>query len=153
MTGDRTGSEPTREEPTPAQKPTPTPTEASAPATPTPEAVAPEASAPRPMPVQPLWLRAAFALVFGLLLAYDVWEVVGSLLQLLSLGLGFSPLGWAIMIVALLAPIALFIGAFVVSRRRGALVSLLAYATAVAVSGALFSTLTVLLGAVGGVVA
>jgi hypothetical protein len=110
---------------------------------------APEASADSP---QPLWVRAALALVFGLLLAYDVWEVVGSMLQILSLGLGFSALGWAIMIVALLAPVVLFAAAFVISRRRGVLVSLLAYATAVAVSGALFSTLTVLLGAVGGVV-
>ncbi|MGX5696412.1 hypothetical protein ACWKWP_09455 [Agromyces soli] len=114
------------------------------------------AAQPGPVPSadspQPLWVRAAFALVFGLLLAYDVWEVVGSLVTIFSLGAGLSALGWAIMIVALLAPVALFAAAFVISRRRGVLVSLLAYATAVAVSGALFSTLTVLLGAVGGVV-
>lgn len=101
---------------------------------------------------QPIWVRAALALVFGLLLAYDVWEVVGSLVQILSLGLGFTAAGWAIMIVALIAPIGLFATAFVISRRRGILVSLLAYATAVAVSATLFSTLTVLLGVVGGVV-
>ncbi len=122
----------------------------------TPEASGPAVAAatetaPAESPV-PLWVRAALALVFGLLLAYDVWEVVGSLVQILSIGLGFSALGWAIMIVALLAPVGLFAAAFVISRRRGILVSLLAYATAVAVSATLFSTLTVLLGAVGGVV-
>jgi len=100
---------------------------------------------------QPLWVRVALAVLFGLFYAYDVWEVVESLVQILSLGLTFTPAGWAIMIVALLAPLALFAAAFAVGRGRGILTAVLAYVTGLAVSGALFSTFTVLLGVTGAI--
>jgi hypothetical protein len=98
------------------------------------------------------WPRIVLAVVFGLFYAYDVWEVVASAVQILGLGLGFSPIGWVIMVAALLAPFACFTAAFLIGRRRGLLVAVLAYATGLAVSAVLFFSLTVLLGTSGAVV-
>ncbi|WP_127793770.1 bacitracin resistance protein [Agromyces sp. LHK192] len=109
-------------------------------------------TAPERVAPQPLWLRATLAVVFGLFYAYDLWEVVESLVQILGLGLGFSALGWVIMVLALLAPAVLFAAAFLISRRRAVLVAVLAYLTGLAVSAVVFSSATVLLGASGGVV-
>lgn len=104
-----------------------------------------------PRAAQPLWLQVALAVLFGLFYAYDVWEVVESLVQILTLGLTFTPIGWAIMVVALVAPLALFAAAFAIGRARGILIAVLAYVTGLAVSGALFSTFTVLLGVTGAI--
>lgn len=100
----------------------------------------------------PLWLQVALAVLFGLFYAYDVWEVVESLVQILGLGLTFAPIGWAIMVVAIVAPLALFALAFAIGRRRSLLIAVLAYLTGLAVSGALFSTFTVLLGVTGAII-
>jgi hypothetical protein len=101
---------------------------------------------------RPPWPRIALAVVFGLFYAYDVWEVVASAVQILGLGLGFSAIGWVIMVAALLAPFVCFAAAFLIGRRRGLLVAVLSYATGLAVSAVLFFSLTVLLGASGAVV-
>ncbi|GAA1790800.1 hypothetical protein [Agromyces lapidis] len=119
-------------------------------ASPAPAGAEPEASAPAPN--LPLWLDAALAVVFGLFYAYDVWEVVESIVQLLGIGLSFSAAGWAVMIVALLAPLACFAAAFALGRRRGILARIALYFAGLCVSAALFLSLTVLLGQVGGVV-
>jgi uncharacterized membrane protein len=108
-----------------------------------------EARAPRA--AQPLWLQVALAVLFGLFYAYDVWEVVESLVQILSLGLSFTAAGWVIMVVAMLAPLVLFAVAFAIGRSRSVLIAVLAYVTGLAVSGALFSTFTVLLGVTGAI--
>lgn len=108
-----------------------------------------EARAPRA--AQPLWLQVALAVLFGLFYAYDVWEVVESLVQILSLGLSFTAAGWVIMVVAMLAPLGLFAVAFAIGRSRSVLIAVLAYLAGLAVSGALFSTFTVLLGVTGAI--
>ncbi|WP_022890511.1 hypothetical protein [Agromyces italicus] len=110
----------------------------------------PEASAPAPY--LPLWLDASLAVVFGLFYAYDVWEVVESIVQLLGIGLSFTAVGWAVMIVALLAPLGCFAAAFALGRRRGVLARIALYFAGLCVSAALFLGLTVLLGQLGGVV-
>lgn len=104
-----------------------------------------------PRASQPLWVQVTLAVLFGLFYAYDVWEVVESLVQILGLGLTFAPVGWVIMVIALLAPLGLFAAAFAVGRGRSILVAVLAYATGLAASGALFSTFTVLLGVTGAI--
>lgn len=104
-----------------------------------------------PRAAHPLWLQVALAVLFGLFYAYDVWEVVESLVQLLSLGLTFTPIGWVIMVVAGLAPLALFAAAFAIGRGRSIPVLVLAYVAGLAASGALFSTFTVLLGVTGAI--
>ncbi|MCD5346778.1 hypothetical protein PX701_05845 [Agromyces sp. H3Y2-19a] len=114
------------------------------------EPLAPEASAPSRR--VPMWLDVALATLFGLFYAYDVWEVVESVVQLLGIGLTFSPAGWAIMTVAFLAPFACFFAAFALGRSRGVLPRVALYFTGLCVSGALFLSCTVLLGLVRGVV-
>ena len=111
-------------------------------------AVVPPAAQPR----TPLWLDVALAALFGLFFAYDVWEVVGSIVQLNGLGLGFSAIGWVLLVVALLAPVVSFVGAFALGRRRGVVAKAALYLAGLAVSAALFLTLTVLLGVSGGIV-
>ncbi|KQM83166.1 hypothetical protein [Agromyces sp. Leaf222] len=100
----------------------------------------------------PTWLDVSLAVLFGLFYAYDVWEVVESIVQLLGLGLSFSGAGWAVMIAALVAPLACFAAAFALGRRRGVLGRIALYFTGLAVSAVLFLSLTVLLGQIGGVV-
>ncbi|SFR75104.1 hypothetical protein SAMN05428970_1854 [Agromyces sp. CF514] len=100
----------------------------------------------------PIWLDVSLAVLFGLFFAYDVWEVVESIVQLLGLGLSFSGAGWAVMISALLAPLACFGLAFALGRKRGLLARIALYFTGLAVSAVLFLSLSVLLGQIGGVV-
>ncbi|MFF2369662.1 bacitracin resistance protein [Agromyces sp. NPDC058110] len=100
----------------------------------------------------PIWLDVSLAVLFGLFFAYDVWEVVESIVQLLGLGLSFSGAGWAVMIAALVAPLACFGVAFALGRRRGLLARIALYFTGLAVSAVLFLSLSVLLGQIGGVV-
>lgn len=114
------------------------------------EQVVPEASVPSRR--VPMWLDVTLATVFGLFYAYDVWEVVESVVQLLGLGLTFSAAGWAVMIVAFVAPFACFFAAFALGRRHGVLARVALYFTGLCVSGALFLSCTVLLGLVRGVV-
>ncbi|WP_395242822.1 hypothetical protein ACGGZK_11640 [Agromyces sp. MMS24-K17] len=100
----------------------------------------------------PLWLRVVLAAVFGAFYAYDLWEVVESLVQILAFGLGFTPLGWALMVLALVAPIGLFAAAFLLARRRGALLAIACYVGGLAVSAVVFTSTTVLLGVSGAVI-
>ncbi|GAA1833039.1 hypothetical protein [Agromyces salentinus] len=104
-------------------------------------------------PAPPLWLEVGLAVVFGVFYAYDVWEVVESIVQLLGLGLTFSTAGWVVMIAALVAPLACFAVAFALGRRYGVLGRLALYFTGLCVSAVLFLSLSVLLGQLGGVVA
>jgi hypothetical protein len=92
------------------------------------------------------------AVLFGLFFAYDVWEVVGSIVQLTGLGLAFSAIGWVLLVAALLAPVVSFVGAFALGRRRGIVAKAAIYLAGLAVSAALFLTLTGLLGVAGGIV-
>jgi hypothetical protein len=103
-------------------------------------------------PKLPLWLLATLAVVFGLFYAYDVWEVIESIVQLLGLGLSFTAMGWAVMAIAFLAPFGCFGAAFFLGRRRGLLAGIALYFTGLCVSAVLFLSLSVLLGRLGGVV-
>ena len=104
-------------------------------------------------PSLPIWLDAGLAVLFGLFYAYDVWEVVESIVQLLGLGLSFNAGGWAVLIAALVAPLVCFGVAFGLGRRHGALGRIALYFTGLCVSAVLFLSLSVLLGRIGGVVA
>jgi hypothetical protein len=101
----------------------------------------------------PLWLEVGLAVVFGLFYAYDVWEVVESIVQITAIGLTLTAGGWAVMIAALIAPIACFAVVFALGRRYGLLVRVALYVTGLCVSAVLFLSLSVLLGQIGGVVA
>ena len=107
---------------------------------------------PAARPRIPLWIDVALAVLFGLFFAYDVWEVVGSIVQLTGLGLAFSAIGWVLLVAALVAPVVSFVAAFALGRRRGVVAKAALYLAGLAVSAALFLTFTVLLGVAGGVV-
>ncbi len=100
----------------------------------------------------PQWLAMVIAGFFALFFAYDVWEALGNLVGLLSianeLGLGLSGFGWAVLIAAMLLPIALFGAAFWAGFRRGPLQQLGLYLAALAVSAALYLDIYTVFGPV-----
>jgi hypothetical protein len=79
------------------------------------------------------WWRAALALVFGLLLAWDAWEAVGNLLGVVGLAAGFettvSALGWVVLILAVALPVVGFVAVLWLGRAAGPMGLFLAYAT------------------------
>lgn len=60
--------------------------------------------------------------VFALFFAYDVWEGIGNFLgiqaQSLSLGIGISAFGWAAIVIGIIAPVGLFLGALLITRSK-----------------------------------
>lgn len=110
------------------------------------EAAEPAASARR----APFALEVALAVAFGLFYAYDVWEAVGNLVGLsqvaAALDTGITALGWVLLIGAILLPIGLFAGAFVLGRRRSLLMQALFYLAGLAASAVLYLDIVLLLG-------
>ncbi|KFF60168.1 hypothetical protein JF66_06095 [Cryobacterium sp. MLB-32] len=86
----------------------------------------------------PAWLAVTLAVLFGLFYAYDVWEAVGNLLGLSttvqSLDTQFSAFGWVVLIGAIVVPVGLFAGAFVLGRSRAPLGQVLLYLAGLGVS-------------------
>ena len=91
--------------------------------------------------VTPLWLAVTIAVIFGVLYAYDVWEavrdLVGVSLMVGDLGVTLAGIGLALLIAALLVPLAVFVLAFWLGYRRGPLAQVLLFLTGYAVVQAL----------------
>lgn len=68
------------------------------------------------------WLSLIVAALFGLFYAYDVWSAVSNLVALPAVydavGIGASNVPWWLLWVGILIPLAVFIVAFAVGRRR-----------------------------------
>ncbi|WP_400999239.1 bacitracin resistance protein [Agromyces sp. GXQ0307] len=98
----------------------------------------------------PFWLELVLAIAFGLFYAYDAWEAVGNLVGLAgvasALGTTLSATGWIVLIVAILLPVALFAVAFLIGRRRSAVVQAALYVTGLAVSAVLYLDLLLMFG-------
>jgi hypothetical protein len=98
----------------------------------------------------PFWLEVALAIAFGLFFAYDAWEAVGNLVGIASLastlGTSITGLGWVVLIAAILLPILLFAIAFLVGRRRPAVVQAALYLCGLAVSAALYLDIVLMFG-------
>ncbi|MEI5584635.1 MULTISPECIES: hypothetical protein [unclassified Agromyces] len=98
----------------------------------------------------PFWLEVALAIAFGLFFAYDAWEAVGNLVGVAdlagSLDTSISGLGWIVLIAAVLLPILLFASAFLLGRRRSAVVQAALYLTGLAVSAALYLDILLMFG-------
>ncbi|MRX45270.1 bacitracin resistance protein [Agromyces kandeliae] len=98
----------------------------------------------------PFWLELALAIVFGLFFAYDAWEAVGNLVGIAgvasALGTTLSGTGWIVLILAILLPVALFAIAFLIGRRRSALVQAALYLAGLAVSAALYLDILLMFG-------
>jgi hypothetical protein len=94
--------------------------------------------------------------LFGLLFAYDVWEAIGNFIGIYTQGLPFGLLltvgGWVFLLLAVFAPIVLFVLAAILTRKRTVPVSLAMFVIALMVSAVislditLAVPLTVLLG-------
>ena len=91
--------------------------------------------------VTPLWLAVTIAVIFGVLYAYDVWEavrdLVGVSLMVGDLGVTLAGIGLALLITALLVPLAVFVLAFWLGYRRGPLAQVVLFLTGYAVVQAL----------------
>lgn len=98
----------------------------------------------------PFWLEIALAIAFGLFFAYDAWEAVGNLVGVADLAgtleTSISGLGWVVLIAAILLPVALFAAAFLLGRRRSAVVQAALYLTGLAVSGLLYLDILLMFG-------
>lgn len=98
----------------------------------------------------PLWLTVALAILFGLIFAYDVWEAVGNLagVSIIASGLetSINALGWVVLIVGILLPVAVFALAFWLGRRRDVLSQVLLYLAGLGTVAALSLSLVALFG-------
>lgn len=79
-----------------------------------------DATISRSRALMPTWLIATIAGGFGLFFAYAVWNSVAFLIQQASGDLGLNGLGWFVLILAVVFPIAAFAGAFALGWRRSA---------------------------------
>ncbi|MFC5928647.1 hypothetical protein D6T64_21765 [Cryobacterium melibiosiphilum] len=81
----------------------------------------------------PSWLTVTVAIAFGLFYAYDLWEAVGNLVGLNiaagDLDTSLSGGGWAVLIIGVLIPLAVYGLAFWLGRRRAVGVQALMYIT------------------------
>ncbi|MBM7505126.1 hypothetical protein ACFPER_14345 [Agromyces aurantiacus] len=108
------------------------------------------AEAEAPVRRTPFWLELTLAIAFGLFFAYDAWEAVGNLVgmsQIASaLDTSITGLGWVVLIVSIVLPVGLFAVAFLLGRRRTALVQAVLYLTGLAVSAALYLDILLMFG-------
>ncbi|HEU5223500.1 MAG TPA: hypothetical protein VFU07_07440 [Candidatus Lumbricidophila sp.] len=95
--------------------------------------------------------RTALAVVLGLLLAYNLWQAVASIVDLVGHGVVIRGSGWVVLIAAAIAPVAGFVAALLLGRGRALWALALLYVTALAVSWLAFLTLSALLARVGGI--
>ena len=98
----------------------------------------------------PAWLTLTLAILFGLLFAYDVWEAVGNLagVSIIASGLetSINAVGWVVLLVGILLPVAVFAGAFWLGRRRDVLAQVLLYLAGLGTVAALSLSLVSLFG-------
>lgn len=98
----------------------------------------------------PFWLEITLAIAFGLFFAYDAWEAVGNLVGVADLArtldTSITGLGWVVLVAAILLPILLFAAAFLLGRRRSAVVQSALYLTGLAVSALLYLDILLMFG-------
>jgi hypothetical protein len=94
--------------------------------------------------------RAVIVLVFGLLLAWDVWEAVGNLMGVTgtaaALGTSVSPTGWFVLCFGVVLPVAGFVAVLWFGRRARPATLLIAFATVTTVVAALSLDLLAIYG-------
>jgi hypothetical protein len=84
--------------------------------------------------------------VFGLLFAFDVWEAIGNFIGIYSqgllLGLVLTGWGWFFLLLGVLAPIALFVVAAILTRKMSVGKTLALFAVALMVSAVIALDIT-----------
>ncbi|MCU1546903.1 MAG: hypothetical protein JWP30_2003 [Homoserinimonas sp.] len=102
---------------------------------------------------QKSWSVTAVAIAFGLLYAYDLFEAISNLIEvpvqlaaynkfLIENDITPEPVPWVVLIGNLLTPVAAFVIAYWLGRKRSLLLRVLAYAAGLAVVAALTLTFT-----------
>lgn len=98
----------------------------------------------------PLWLTVTLAILFGLFYAYDAWEAVGNLVGVGVVASGLSTsinaLGWVVLLGGILLPVAVFVAAYWLGRRRDPLAQVLLYLAGLGAVAALSLSLLALFG-------
>ncbi|MBG6240014.1 hypothetical protein IWX78_003005 [Mycetocola sp. CAN_C7] len=98
----------------------------------------------------PVWLTLTLAILFGLLFAWDVWEAVGNLagVSIVASGLetSINGVGWVVLIAGILIPVAVFVLAYLLGRRRDALAQILLYLAGLGAVAAISLSLLALFG-------
>ncbi|WP_353810242.1 hypothetical protein [Agromyces sp. SYSU T00194] len=101
-------------------------------------------------PATSRWVFAIVAGVFGMLIAYDLWEGVGNFVgvgeQVAALGIGLTTWGITVLVIGLVAPVLAYALAFWLARHRGPLAVFLLFLTAWAVVQVVQLDLEVLFG-------
>lgn len=91
-------------------------------------------------------IRGVILVFFGLLFAYDVWEAIGNFIGIYSQGLPFGLVltvsGWVILLLAVFAPIILFVVATVFTRNKSAGFSLAVFVMGLTVSAVISLDIT-----------
>jgi hypothetical protein len=86
-------------------------------------------------------IRVLLAILFGLLLGADVWEAVGNLLGVTgaasALGTSVSGVGWVVLVLPMVLPVAGFLAVLWFGRRAGLTSLVISYATVTVVVAAL----------------
>ena len=99
----------------------------------------------------PRWLTTTLAVVFGLFYAYDAWEAVGNIIGISILASGLdtsiSVLGWIVLSIGVLIPIAVFLLAYRFGRGRDLLAQVLLYLTGLGVAAVVALDIVALFGA------
>ena len=108
------------------------------------------AEAEAPVRRVPFWLEMTLAIGFGLFFAYDAWEAVGNLIGMAGIATALETtitgLGWVVLIAAILLPVVLFAAAFLLGRRRTAVMQAALYLTGLAVSAVLYLDILLMFG-------
>ena len=91
-------------------------------------------------------IRWAILGFFGLLFAYDVWEAIGNFIGIYAQGLPFGMVltasGWVILLLAVVAPIILYVLATVLTRKKSAGVALAIFVIGLTVSAVISLDIT-----------
>jgi hypothetical protein len=107
-------------------------------------------SVPETRTQAPAWLALSLAVLFGLLFAFDVWEAVGNLVgvSVVASGLGttINAVGWVVLTLGILLPIAVFALAYWLGRRRNPLAQVLLYFAGLGTVAAVSLSLLALFG-------
>ncbi|MFU8947122.1 hypothetical protein ACLRGF_10365 [Mycetocola zhadangensis] len=102
-------------------------------------------------PRVPRWVATTLAVIFGLFYAYDAWEAVGNVIGISTLASGLdtsiSVVGWVVLSLGVVIPIALFLIALGLGRKRDLLAQVLLYLSGLGVSAVVALDIVALFGA------
>jgi hypothetical protein len=96
----------------------------------------------------PAWLNWTVAIAFAVLFSYPLWVGIGNAVNYPQMvwenyHLGINPVGWALLIIGVLAAPLVFACCLLLGRSRGAIARALIYAAGLCVVSAVLASLTI----------